>query len=139
MKVFFCISLSLILVTKTCYCQKNKSEYDRLIVIADSNFKSNNFRRAVNYYSNAFEKNGLGRVKDRYKAAICYAKLNNFDSSFIQLIRISFAGKYSNYQEIIKEKSFDPLHEDPKWIGILDKIQKNSTEILQSLFELEQN
>ena len=125
MKVYFCISLIIIFFYNTCYSQNNIKEYDKLINIADSNYKSNNIRLAANYYSNAFEKNGLGKVKDRYKAAICYSILNNLDSAFIQLIRISFTGKYSNYQEIINEQNFVPLQGDPKWTGILDKIKKN--------------
>ena len=138
MKVFFCIFLCLFFFNNFCLSQKNIIEYDKLIRIADSNFKSNNYRDAVNYYSKAFEKNGLGKVKDRYKAAICYAILNNVDSSFVQLIRISFTGKYSNYQEIINEQKFTPLQGDPRWVGILEKIKRNSIEINQKLIEMEQ-
>ncbi len=101
-------------------------EYTR---IADSLFIGKEYPKAVKLYSAAFEaKGGQGKVKDRYKAASCWAILNNIDSAFWQLNRIAFRGRYLNVEEISKDSSFATLHNDKRWAAIIEQIKKNKTD-----------
>src|SRR6218665_2652067 len=60
--------------------------YEISITTADKYLQKSDFVNALFYYNKAFKDNhDLGKVKDRYKSACCYAMLNNADSAFIQL------------------------------------------------------
>jgi len=103
--------------------------YTETVNKADSFFKSKEYITAASMYSNAFKANaGRGKIKDRYNAACCWALIGNPDSAFFQLYRIAIQGKYTNYEEFLKEPAFSSLHKDKRWeplIAIMVKARKD--------------
>jgi tetratricopeptide (TPR) repeat protein len=111
-----------------------KECYDDLIVIAEKYKNKKQIEDAIGIYKVAFRLNGnLGKVKDRYNAAICFSKLGQKDSAFFQLDKIANGGKYNNLDEIESEKDFRDLHKDSRWIAITDRIKKNIQEFTEQL------
>lgn len=111
-----------------------KECYEELIVIAEKYKRKTLFEDAIRIYNIAFRLNGnLGKVKDRYNAAICFSKLGQVDSAFIQLKKIANGGKYNYLEEIKAENAFNNLHVDPRWSEIIEKIKKNLQEYADKL------
>jgi len=65
----------------------------------------------------------------RYNAACCWAKLNNKDSAFYQLSRISKVSTYSDYDKFESEEALTILHSDTRWKVIIDKLKTNQKNI----------
>lgn len=111
-----------------------KECYEDLINIAEKYKEKNRIEDAIGIYKVAFRLNGnLGKVKDRYNAAICFIKVGEKDSAFTQLTKIANGGKYNNLDEINSEKDFKELHNDARWIAIIDRIKKNIQEFTDQL------
>ena len=112
------------------YGQGPSKEYLEYINKADSFLYKNQYLEATLNYSKAFEiNNGLGRIKDRYNAACCWATLNNKDSAFYQLSRISRVPTYSDYEKFESEEALTTLHNDIRWKTIIDKLKENKKNI----------
>jgi hypothetical protein len=108
------------------YAQTVVSKYISTTTAADSLFARKDYRAAVHLYDQAFKaNNGLGKIGHRYKAAACYAQLNMADSAFSQLNTIAGKGKFSHYDMTAGDSSFEPLHNDPRWATLLNKILEN--------------
>lgn len=104
----------------------NESKYLVNTAKADSFFSLKDYQKAVTIYEKAFEENnGLGKVGHRYKAASCFALLNIPDSAFFELDKIVKKGKFSHYEMIINDFSFESLYSDPRWNVILKAIEEN--------------
>lgn len=108
--------------------------YEATVSSADRLLEKQDFVNASFYYNKAFsDNNGLGKVKDRYKLAVCYAMSGNNDSAFIQLERIVDKGKYYNIEEISSETPFKSLHKDSRWQTLLLKVSANKKELKDDL------
>lgn len=108
------------------FCFGQTAEYYNLIKQADSLYKVKAYTKSAFTYSSAFRvNNGMGIVTDRYNAACSWALANYPDSAFFQLNRISSKGNYMNYNAIISDSDLNSLHNDNRWMPILDAIKKN--------------
>jgi hypothetical protein len=108
----------------------NQLNYFEIVKYADSLFKLLKYEQSLLVYLFAFQKNNdLGQVVHRYRAAICYASVNDVDGAFNQLIRIAGKGKYYNHFQIINEPAFNKLHDDKRWIDLIRMIKQNVTEL----------
>ncbi len=110
------------------------SDYDETIKQADKLFRKKQFQKAADLYILAFKvNNDLGQVKHRYNAGCCFAMLNKADSAFYQLYRIAEKGKYFNYREIEAEKYFKPLHDDKRWLPLIEIVKSNGKKLEDEL------
>ncbi|MBX9892950.1 MAG: hypothetical protein K2Y12_11565 [Chitinophagaceae bacterium] len=122
----FSILLTFILSSLIGLSQSLSYSYETDTNKADSFFEAKNHDIAIQYYTKAFlENNDLGKSGHRYKAAACYAILKRIDNAFIQLYKISGAGKFSNFDLISKDMNFINLHSDKRWQEILSKVKEN--------------
>ena len=125
MQKSICLLLGLVIIL-TASAQKVPLTYTQNIQKADSNFVAKNYVLAINFYNQAFNgNNGLGKVRDRYKTAICWVKLSNYDSAFSQLNRIAEKGKFSDVDLLLDDVDFAPLHKDTRWVLFIDQIRQN--------------
>ena len=89
-------------------------------------YQAKNFKASALTYSEAFKANGwLGISNDRYNAAGSWALSNNFDSSFFQLSRIATKANFMDYEKISTDVDFYPLHNDKRWLPLLEIIKQN--------------
>lgn len=117
---------SLIFSAKLLLGQEIDADYKHLIKKADSLYKVKEYQNAALAYSFAFKSKGWkGTVKDRYNAALAWTMTQNPDSAFFNLDRIVDKLFFSNYDSIVKEVNFHPLHSDKRWLPLLDRIKKN--------------
>ncbi|MEI7582653.1 DUF6624 domain-containing protein [Runella sp.] len=101
-------------------------EYFVLVKKADSLYKLKDYARSALTYTLAFKANNWkGLSDDRYNAACSWALNNNPDSSFFHLYRIATKADYSDYQHIISDKNLLSLHEDKRWLPLLELIKAN--------------
>ncbi len=101
-------------------------EYFLLVKKADSLYKLKDFASSASAYTLAFKANNWkGFSDDRYNAACSWALTNNADSSFFQLYRIATKADYSDYDHIISDKDLISLHEDKRWLPLLELIKAN--------------
>ncbi len=111
-----------------------RSYYPELTGKANRCYARKEFAYAVYWYTSAFTGNhDLGMVDDRFKAACCYAMLNNKDSAFLQLYRITAKGHYTNLNELSAEPYLKSLHSDKRWQEIIDIINKNRAEMIEKM------
>jgi hypothetical protein len=62
---------------------------------------------------------------DRYKAAKAWAKAEMADSAFFNLEKIVIRLGYSDYEKITNENDFKSLHNDNRWLSLIDQVKKN--------------
>jgi len=109
--------------------QNTSTGYLAITSTADSLFFGKEYQSALNLYLKAFDlNNGLGKVGHRYRVAICWVVLNNYDSAFSQLYRIATIGKFSGYEFITVDPNFNPLHDDNRWKPLIELIWQNKKE-----------
>jgi len=106
--------------------QQVTKAYEDNIQKADVLFREKDFQKAVGFYELAFESNNsLGKVRDRYKAASCWALLQKTDSAFFHLERIAFKGNFTDDEFITTDINLIELHRDPRWVRIVERIRQN--------------
>ena len=104
--------------------------YANLVHQADSLYRIKEYKNSATTYSAAFQSNGWkGYSEDRYNAACSWALSNGIDSAFFQLERITTKSNYSNLAHISIDPDLNSLHEDKRWIKILDKVKENKDKI----------
>jgi hypothetical protein len=114
--------------TTMIYCQQNMQVYNELIKKADSLYDAKNYLTSAKQYSDAFKINGwTGLSKDRYNAACSYALSGNIDSAFFHLYRIATKANYTNYGHITTDTDLTSLHNDQRWLTLLEIIKENKT------------
>jgi hypothetical protein len=102
------------------------SNYFSLTQRANSLFIDNKFMQASTFFEAAISgNNNLGKVKDRYTLACCYARINKLDSAFAQLFIISKSTQFFDLQKISSEKHFESLKTDKRWDELIQKIKQN--------------
>jgi hypothetical protein len=105
-------------------------EYLEYVNKAESFLEKKEYSASAFNYSKAFEaNNGLGKIQDRYKAACCWALLNNNDSAFYQLFRIIKVPTYTEYEKFESEKALVSLHSDIRWNTVINKLKFNRENI----------
>ena len=113
--------LFLVFINTLVFSQDTPPEYDLYIQKADSFFERKDFKNAASNYSEAFKVNyWRGSLYSRYKAATAWTLISNLDSAFYQLKRISTRSKASYYDDFISDSSFISLHQDERWISIIE-------------------
>jgi hypothetical protein len=124
----------LLFASCSAFSQDALAVYDKLIATADSQYNHHEYKAALSFYSAAFAaKEGMGKVRDRYKAAVCWAVLGKNDSAFFQLYRMAVKAKYMNYGEVLSEPRFVSLHTDKRWDALIELIKQNRKEIEESI------
>ena len=65
---------------------------------------------------------------DKYDIAVAWATAGNVDSAFLYLNSIvnTDYNSFVAYEDLLKEKSFNSLHKDPRWSLIADEVKKNA-------------
>ena len=102
------------------------ADYSALIKKADSLYNAGNYKVSALTYSEAFKANDwTGLSNDRYNSACSWALANNSDSSFFQLDRIATKANYMNYGHITTDPDLNSLHNDKRWIPLLEIIKQN--------------
>lgn len=105
----------------------SQEDYATRTRAADSLFLEKAYRPAVNLYEEAFRlNNGLGKVGDRYKAAVCFSFLDIADSAFVELDIMVSRGKFSRFDMLETDPGFLPLRSDPRWQAIIDRARQNA-------------
>ena len=122
---FYIILSTFFLFSTFTFGQNIPKEYFDLVKKADSLFNSKEFQNSANKYTEAFMSTGWkGITGDRYNAARSWAMSSVPDSAFFQLERIVNKANYSDYDKIINDTNLISLHNDLRWIPLLDKIKK---------------
>ena len=62
---------------------------------------------------------------------------NNSASAFFQLYRIATKGMYPDYEKVLEEPNFISLHEDKRWIALIDIMKKRRDEIEEAIQQLQ--
>jgi tetratricopeptide (TPR) repeat protein len=132
----FFISTILVLSSLIVSSQPASHSYQTDTNKADSFFDAKKYDSAVQLYTKAFnENNDLGKSGHRYKAAVCYAMLKRIDNAFIQLNKISAAGKFANYDLISKDINFINLHSDKRWQEVLLRVKENKRKEISNILD----
>lgn len=101
-------------------------KYDELSALATAYFDNNNYSKASQLFEKAIlENKGLGKIKDRFKLACCYAKLGNSDSAFVQLFRIVKSTKYYDIRSLENDVLLKALHADERWKQVIKIVEEN--------------
>lgn len=108
------------------YSQEIPKEYFKLCTIADSLYKSKDYKKSALSYSSAFKVfGGKGLSNDRYHAARAWAKANYPDSAFLQLNKIALKGNYSDVRSLNLDQDLISLHSDSRWGVLVAAVQIN--------------
>ncbi|WP_029274689.1 hypothetical protein [Pedobacter borealis] len=119
--------LLLVVLFNASYSQKLPKEYVSSASEAETLYRKRNFKEAIPLFQKAFTFNkGMATVLHRYELASCWAVLNQPDSAFVQLKRITDKGNFAGYSLISKDINFINLHNDSRWPVLLEKIQENA-------------
>lgn len=101
-------------------------KYDKTAGLATDFFGNGNYLKATELYEKAIAENkGLGKIKDRFKLACCYAKLGNNDSAFVNLFRIVKSSKYYDIRGLETEVLLKSLHKDERWKQVIIIVEEN--------------
>jgi len=145
MKTFLLVLLFFIL-SFISFAQKTSNDYILFIKEANSFFEAKDFLKAAESYSSAFESNnGVAMPSDRYNAARAYALSAKPDSAFFHLYRLARNNYYKDYLQITNDTCIILLHNDKRYIPLLEiikenilnaekKLNKPLTELLDSIF-----
>lgn len=118
------IIVGIVLSVNFFYAQDD--EYFKLIKKADSLYNIQEYNKAANTYSKAFEMNGWkGTSSHRYNAACSWVMANVPDSAFFNLERIARLVKFNNYDHIIKDSDLVSLYSDKRWLPLIELIKQN--------------
>jgi hypothetical protein len=105
---------------------QTSSKYFEYVNQAKNAFNKMEYKKAANFYSNAFQLNfSKAFVEDRYNAAIAWTLAANKDSAFSQLFKIVSLYDYTNYNQVTEDKNFLSLHVDKRWKEVTDEIARN--------------
>jgi hypothetical protein len=108
------------------FSQQVSKAYEEYVQKADLLFNEKEYSKAAQLYSLAFDANGgLGKVRHRYKAAACWTQLSKPDSAFVQLNKIAGRGNFTDYELLSMDVDFMPLHNDPRWPVLIEKVRQN--------------
>jgi hypothetical protein len=119
-------SFVFLLFTTLSFGQSVPRQYVDIVKQADSLYKSKDYLKSAQAYSEAFKTNGWkGSSTDRYNAACSWALANIPDSAFFQLNRIAAKSNYSDYKHIITDEDLNSLHSDKRWNLLLEVIRQN--------------
>jgi hypothetical protein len=106
--------------------------YYVLIEKADSLYNSNDYENSALVYGQAFRSiTGFGKMDDLYDAGRAWALAKNTDSSFSKYYLIAKDLKYNDYAGISSDPDLIVLHNDKRWVSLLQIIKKNK-EIAES-------
>lgn len=121
-KVFFLFFIFLVASSDAQVTQ----EYQSWIKKAKAAYDAKEYQTSAEAYSKAFiSLKNRGLQEDRYDAARAWAKLGNADSAFFQLIRILERMYFADYENLIKEKAFESLHQDARWQPLVAQVKIN--------------
>jgi hypothetical protein len=137
MKKAFILNVPKITLVSICICfmslnhsfaqdTKLPQEYTDNIKKADEFYEAKDYKNSALSYTAAFSAgNGVARVVDHYNAACSWALANMADSAFYHLDYIAGKAKYADYDQTIKDADLNSLHEDKRWLPLLELIKKN--------------
>jgi len=133
MKKFFILYLGAHLIHLNIYAQDaaqviDFTAYFKKIEKADSLYYARKYRASAQAYSDAFMFIGQGFSSGhRFQAAKAWAKIKLKDSAIANLEREVWAG-YANYNQLMSERSFKFLRNDPRWITLSDKVKEHQAQ-----------
>ena len=97
--------------------------YKAYAQLANEYYDKKDYANASAFYSMAFyTMHDKGIPDDRYRAAIAYSSLNQFDSAFKNLIRLAEKTEFLNCETTEAQPEFQKLKSDPRWTRV-----RNST------------
>jgi len=105
---------------------QDRKGYSELISEAQSLYKSKDYLKSAEKYSEAFVVFGdKVRTSDRYNASCSWALAKVMDSSFVQLFKIGENGNYTNYKHISTDTDLSILHSDERWNKVIELVIVN--------------
>jgi len=105
---------------------QDKEKYAELVKEAKSLYKSKEYLKSGQKYSEAFVAlEGEIIVNDRYNAACSWALANMPDSAFVQLFKVAEKGIFTNaiIEHITTDIDLNSLHKDTRWIEMMNIIK----------------
>ncbi len=113
------------------------SYFDKALKADSIYYTKTEYKKAYYYYNEAFKIiKWSGFPYHQLYAAVCCSEINNIDSAFAILERITYRQLFSDYESVISEKRLEVLKKDKRWLLLLDKISKNK-KLLEKDFNLE--
>lgn len=101
---------------------QDQDAYKSLIKEAEAHYEAKTYQKSGETYAKAFVAlGGKGYITDRYNAACSWALAGQSDSAFVQLIKISKGGYYTNYGHLTSDSDLNSLYEDPRWKEVLEE------------------
>ena len=101
-------------------------QYSALVNDANGLYDAKDFLNSALKYSEAFKANNWKAMSnDRYNAACSWALAGVPDSAFFQLERIATKSNYTNLNHITNDSDLNSLHQDKRWIPLIDIIKQN--------------
>lgn len=100
--------------------------YDSLVTQAFGFYEIKEYKASAEKYAEAFVVfGGKGYPGDRYNAACSWALAGIPDSAFVQLLKITQNGGYTNLQHITSDTDLNTLHKDKRWKKVINLVKKN--------------
>lgn len=100
--------------------------YDSLVNQAFGFYEIKEYKASAEKYAEAFVAfGGKAYMADRYNAACSWALAGIPDSAFVQLVKITQNGSYTNLEHITSDTDLNTLHTDKRWKKIIRQVQKN--------------
>jgi len=101
---------------------QDHAKYNELVQEALSLYKSKEYLKSGQKYSEAFAVLGNKSVSDdRYNAACSWALANEIDSAFVQLFKSCF----TDLNTITTDSDLESLHKDERWNKVIEFVKSN--------------
>ncbi|POY37834.1 hypothetical protein C3K47_04690 [Solitalea longa] len=124
-KVYILILTFLILRVSSVHAQSET--YQSLIKIADSLYRIKEYKKSTYAFSWAFRVNSYrSTLKDRYNAAKAWSMNFTPDSAFYHLLKMAKQGNFSDYDKLVNDPAFTPIHLDARWNHLVGIVKVNS-------------
>lgn len=107
------------------------AEYGTLVQEAEQFYHEKSFLESGKKYAAAFKTFGnKGYINDRYNAACSWALAGVPDSAFVNLLKISKGGYYTNLNHLTVDPDLKSLYGDPRWEEVVGyvKVAKEKAE-----------
>lgn len=127
------VILNLLITASLLFCNLSigQNKYSEYINEAEKSYQSKGYKKSATKYKEAFnEIEGKAHPNDRYNAAASYALAGDIENSFYHLFRLAegLKTKYKNYKKITTNTDFKNLHDDNRWIKLIEIIKTNKEE-----------
>ncbi|MCO4294172.1 hypothetical protein NF867_15020 [Solitalea sp. MAHUQ-68] len=123
----FYFSTIAFLILHVSFVNAQSETYQSLLKVADSLYKIKEYKKSTYAYTWAFRVNSYrSTLKDRYNAAKAWSMNFTPDSAFFHLYKMAKQGNFSDYDKLINDPAFTPIHLDARWPNLTKIVKVNS-------------